>query len=74
MESKLEVDPYLDLRYSNIEYKSNNFTPNKKSSDDTTTDDDKNSRKIDNVFRVKYKTEICKFFELNNTCKFGNKV
>lgn len=29
--------------------------------------------KVDN-FKVKYKTELCKFFEINGTCKFGDNV
>jgi len=27
-----------------------------------------------NQFRQKYKTEICKFWQVNSSCKFGNKV
>jgi hypothetical protein len=36
----------------------------------------KNAKKgsIDNNFKVKYKTEICKYWDLSGTCKFGENV
>jgi hypothetical protein len=53
---------------------------NSKNSDDITTDDyddekfQPRKRNTDNDFRKKYKTEICKFWSINQTCKFGDKV
>ena len=33
-----------------------------------------NSNDKANEFKTKYKTEICKFWQLNMSCKFGEKV
>ena len=33
-----------------------------------------NKKSVDVDFRQKYKTEICKFWELNKECRYGNNV
>jgi len=33
-----------------------------------------NKKSVDADFRQKYKTEICKFWELNKECRYGNNV
>lgn len=49
------------------------------SPDESTLDDFSNSsgmkrKSTDGDFRAKYKTEICKFWELNKECRYGDNV
>jgi len=67
-------DQYHGLRTISIDPKTNQNTPCKKKSSEDTTDDDKATKICEKDFRDKYKTEICKYWEFNNKCKFGNKV
>jgi hypothetical protein len=69
---KAKSDLYRDLR--NTDSKANQATPSQKKYSEDTTDDDKSYKTSEKDFRIKYKTEICKFWELNNKCKFGDKV
>ena len=71
---KGNIDQYIGLRTAYIDIKMNQVTPNKKKSSEDTTDDDKINKNSEICFKNKYKTEMCKFWEINNSCKFGNKV
>lgn len=67
-------DQYNGLRTISIDSQTNNTTPCKKKWSEDTTDDDKSIKISEKDFREKYKTELCKYWELNNKCKYGNKV
>ena len=63
--------------YQDLSYKSSKITPVK------VIDLVESTEKVDTVirrkstgkdFRVKFKTEKCKFYELDQTCKFGDNV
>jgi hypothetical protein len=68
------VDEYQGLSYLN--QKSSPI----RSEDTNVTENDNDPNKaakkksIDIDFRMKYKTEICKFWELNKECRYGNNV
>lgn len=70
-------DDYNDISHfceEKLQHRSSRF------SEDATTDDYEEEkilhkkRNNDNDFRKKYKTEICKFWSINQVCKFGEKV
>lgn len=69
---KAKNDQYYNLR--NNDAKANQNTPSNKRYSEDTTDEDKSYKTNEKDFRIKYKTEMCKFWELNNSCKFGEKV
>ena len=54
--------------YNNLSYKTNSNTP-------IIIKDKKETKKFtDNDFRAKYKTEICKFWQVHKNCKYGDNV
>lgn len=61
--------------YFGISYLNNNSNNNNISNQNFSGDLTKNPKKISDLdFRVKYKTEKCKFWEINKSCKFGDGV
>lgn len=72
--NKYDVEEYQGLSYLN-----NKLSPNR--SDDTNVTDNDNDinksakkKSVEVDYRMKYKTEICKFWELNKDCRYGNNV
>lgn len=72
-------EEYKDISYLN----NSNYlvSPNKSDETNCTEVEESNvtrsilkKKSIDGDFRVKYKTEICKFWELNKMCKYGDNV
>ena len=74
---QFKIDDSIDITQKTEE---RNINRNARNSEDMTTDDydeEKgftNKKLSDHDFRKKYKTEICKFWSINQTCKFGDKV
>jgi len=72
--NKFDVDEYQGLSYLNPK-----LSPNR-SEDTNVTDNDSDINKLTKKksvevdFRMKYKTEICKFWELNKDCRYGSNV
>ena len=69
-------DEFWDL---SLYFSDNNKNWQKKSLEETTTDECEDSintkkKSFENDFRKKFKTEKCKFWEINQMCKFGDKV
>jgi hypothetical protein len=59
--------------YQGISYKSSKITPVK--TVDLYEDKQEIKKKsIEKDFRIKYKTEQCKFYQVNKECKFGDNV
>jgi hypothetical protein len=58
--------------YQGLSYKKDKFTPIKVEPQET--DQNKKKKSIDTDFRIKYKTEKCKFWEVNKVCKYGDNV
>ena len=74
---QFKIDDYKDLASKTEE---TNTLRKTRTSEEITTDEceeDKGFVKKKNSehdFRKKYKTEICKFWSINQKCKFGDKV
>lgn len=62
-----------DDEYQGLSYKSAKATTIKSSIEEKPETPGK-KKSIEKDFRVKYKTEKCKFYETNKECKFGENV
>jgi hypothetical protein len=62
-----------DDEYHGLSYKSAKATPIKSSVEEKSETPVK-KKSIEKDFRIKYKTEKCKFYETNKECKFGDNV
>ncbi len=57
-----------------LSYNCNRPTPNVKNKEPVKKNETERKYSIENDFRTKFKTEKCKFFELNKECKFRESV
>ncbi len=78
---KANVNPtYTQDEYQGLSYKTNKATPVKtvdlhpECKSETKVDQPVKKKSIERDFRIKYKTEKCKFYETNKECKFGDNV
>jgi hypothetical protein len=71
-EIELIADEYKELVYQPKDNLKNKITPIRNNSNHF--EDKINKKSSENDFKVKYKTEICRFWEFNQNCKFGEKV
>jgi hypothetical protein len=62
-----------DEEYQGLSYKCTKTNPIKSSIEEKLETPVK-KKSIEKDFRVKYKTEKCKFYETNKECKFGENV
>lgn len=60
--------------YQGISYKSSKITPIKTVDLCEEKTEIQKKKSIEKDFRVKYKTEQCKFYEVNKECKYGDNV
>lgn len=58
----------LDIQYPQDKDSSRKY------SRDSGCESTSNDESISNNSKAKYKTELCKFYEINGNCKFGSKV
>jgi hypothetical protein len=72
--NKFDNEEYQGLSYLTGDY-NNTISPSR--SDDTTESEGYcklNKKSFENDYKAKYKTEICKFWELNKECRYGGNV
>lgn len=68
---KKSNDEYSELSYLNINFIKNT---NNLNSSNFLTAEQKAKKSLELDFKIKYKTEKCKYWEINQTCKFGDSV
>ena len=64
----------LNDEYMDLSYKSNTATPLVKNKEQNKRNDPDRKYSMENDFRTKFKTERCKYYQLNKDCKFGESV
>lgn len=58
----------------NSDYHNRKIEISEQSTENILSSDFLNKRKLSEDFKTKFKTELCKFWELNGECKFGENV